>query len=223
MYKIQLFDFNLFPSFVSGVVEVYTDDIDEFEEHYLKQSRATDAQKERFLQSKTGEIVTDYYSDAPELNIVQPVEVEILQEKQESYEDIEVLVHAGSLLEHYYCFKKLVFDIRWVQTENKIKKIVRTHGFDCYERESPSGKNIAIVVHGNPFWLVRGGVTVAGWVPPKEYECQDCCYGDEIESYVWHPVSQFATKEEYLEDLKRKAMTASQMEGALKDLPGADY
>jgi len=50
MYKIQLFDLNLYPSFVSGVIEVYTDDIDEFQHFYLKQSRATVEQKERFFQ-----------------------------------------------------------------------------------------------------------------------------------------------------------------------------
>ena len=224
MYKIQLFDLNSYPAFVSGVVEVYTDDIDEFEEHYLIQNRASDDQKARFLRSKSGEIVTDYYSDEPELNIVQEINVEILHTKQEIYEDIEVVVHAGSLCEYHYWFKKLVFDIRWVRIENGIEKIVKTQGFDCYEKEWGSERPIAIVVCGNPFWIVRGNASVGRWGRRKHYECSGdrCGVGDEIESYVWHPVDSFETEEAYIEDLAQKMMLESQMERALKDLPGDD-
>ena len=72
IYKITLFDAN-FPSCTSGTASFFTEDIDEFEHNYFSdenvESNQLEAQKQRYFRSKAGEIVTDYYSDAPELNM----------------------------------------------------------------------------------------------------------------------------------------------------------
>lgn len=70
IYKITLFDANC-PSCTSGTASFFTEDIDEFEHNYFSdenvESNQLEAQKQRYFRSKAGEIVTDYYSDDPEL------------------------------------------------------------------------------------------------------------------------------------------------------------
>lgn len=67
MYKIMLWDRNN-GGCCSGVYEMFANDIDDFEKQWVFNG---DEDKERFLRSKAGEMVTDYYSDHPDLNIVQ--------------------------------------------------------------------------------------------------------------------------------------------------------
>lgn len=69
MYKITLYDKNCV-SCTSGVALFFTDDLESFEQHWLRLVRS-ESQKELYARSKAGEIVIDYYSDDPELNIVQ--------------------------------------------------------------------------------------------------------------------------------------------------------
>lgn len=69
MYKITLYD-NCPPAFVSFTAEFFTDDLEQFEQDWFVLER-DERRKERFLESKSGKIVTDHYSDDPELNIVQ--------------------------------------------------------------------------------------------------------------------------------------------------------
>ena len=69
MYKVTLFDGNTAP-YISNTFSVYCDDIDEFEKNW-SEMETDEMRKQRFRRSKQGEMVTDYYSDAPELNIVQ--------------------------------------------------------------------------------------------------------------------------------------------------------
>ena len=69
MYKITLYDCNC-PSCTSGVAEFYADNIIKFQKEWFKLEDDKD-RKERFLKSLNGDIITDYYSDSPELNIVQ--------------------------------------------------------------------------------------------------------------------------------------------------------
>ena len=69
MYKITLYDCNCCPV-SDGTVSFFADDIEDFQKKWLALENDND-RKERFLRSKAGKIVTDYYSDSPELNIVQ--------------------------------------------------------------------------------------------------------------------------------------------------------
>ena len=68
MYKITLYDENCSP-ICDGTTSFFVDEIDDFERKWFLQ--ANESQVERYKRSKAGEIVTDYYSDSPELNIFQ--------------------------------------------------------------------------------------------------------------------------------------------------------
>lgn len=67
MYKISLYDQNL-GSACSGVYEMFVENLEDFEKYW---KFVSEEQKQSYLKSKAGEIVTDYYTDDPELNIVQ--------------------------------------------------------------------------------------------------------------------------------------------------------
>lgn len=70
MYKITLFDENTC-SFVTGTVSFFVDSINEFEDVWLKNPLVSDEQKSRYLMSKEGNLVSDYYVDTEENNILQ--------------------------------------------------------------------------------------------------------------------------------------------------------
>ena len=102
IYKITLFDAN-FPSCTSGTASFFTEDIDEFEHNYFSdenvESNQLEAQKQRYFRSKAGEIVTDYYSDAPELNIFQYAEYGTIEKRKTfHYKDKIFELHNGYLI-----------------------------------------------------------------------------------------------------------------------------
>lgn len=68
MYKITLWDNNL-DSCISGVTEFFIEDLEIFEKYRI--GNEYEETRERYFKSKNGECITDYYSDSPELNIVQ--------------------------------------------------------------------------------------------------------------------------------------------------------
>ena len=102
IYKITLFDANC-PSCTSGTASFFTEDIDEFEHNYFSdenvESNQLEAQKQRYFRSKAGEIVTDYYSDAPELNIFQYAEYGTIEKRKTfHYKDKIFELHNGYLI-----------------------------------------------------------------------------------------------------------------------------
>ena len=85
MYKITLYDQNCSP-ICDGTVSWYVENLEEFEEKWLPlQSKLGVETIKRDYRSKLGEIVTDYYSDSEELNIVQQVDAKVLEEKDFYY------------------------------------------------------------------------------------------------------------------------------------------
>lgn len=94
MYKISLFDYCM-PSACSGVALFFTDDIEQFQQDWFALEE-DGLRKERFLQSKSGKIVTDYYSDDEELAIVQRDDsAKVLAEETVRREDIFVTLVNG--------------------------------------------------------------------------------------------------------------------------------
>ena len=69
MYKITLYDYCCNP-ICDGTESYFVDNLDDFENNWKPLVRSED-RIERYEKSKNGEIVTDYYSDDEELNIVQ--------------------------------------------------------------------------------------------------------------------------------------------------------
>ena len=105
MYKITLFDKNCC-GFCSGTTFWFVENLEEFEKKWLPLQAKEDVSRVgRYYRSKFGELVTDYYSDNEELNIVQKIDCEILEEKTRIYKDKEV-----ELVNTYNCKSTVLFD-----------------------------------------------------------------------------------------------------------------
>ena len=92
VFKITLYDNNCSP-ICDGTMFCFVDNLEEFETKWLPLQCKQDVRTvERYYRSKLGEMVTDYYSDSPELNIVQQVNCDILQEKELQYTNKEVVL-----------------------------------------------------------------------------------------------------------------------------------
>lgn len=82
MYKLRFYDGCCCP-ICDGTADFLTDDIGLFEKVWFSRRDGDNDQKKRYLRSKSGENVSDYYSDSPEYNIFQQDDsAEILEERK---------------------------------------------------------------------------------------------------------------------------------------------
>ena len=88
---------------------------------------------ERYYKSKFGEVVTDYYSDNKELNIVQSVNCEILQEKIFEYTNKEVTIENVYHWETKILFDKLKIVLRVQSCNDKYYLVGQYFGYGCRE------------------------------------------------------------------------------------------
>lgn len=218
LYFIQLFDYNC-PNCVSGVTKVFVEDIEEFTRNYQEIEKDS-GRVERFLKSKSGEIITDYYSDDPDLNIVQRVSVEDLGYVKYTKREETISVENGYGWPSDYYFGLLVLEVRWIRYKDKFYKLVKPHGFDCAHISPFSLKNpwSCIEVYGNPFWICKG-------MDEKIYSSDsvESFKGTSLESYVWQVADIFDTEESMNEDkrlMSEQVLTEEQINRVFADIPG---
>ena len=215
LYLIQLFDYNL-PGFVSGVTKVFVEDIEQFSTRY--QGIETDkARVERFLRSKSGEIVTDYYSDDPSLNIVQQVDVQELGYRMIWRRDQIISVENGFGCESDYWFKVLAMEIRWIKDKDTYYKLVKPSGRDCCIQDfsDVTRRWGRVTVMGNPFWIHKEKSKL-----PYASDSLDDYQGISLEAYVWQVADTFETEEEVKADMKMGWLSKEQISRAFADIPG---
>ncbi len=146
MYRITLYDDNSSP-IADGTVSFFTDDIEDFQERWFALDQDED-KKDRFLRSKAGELVTDYYSDREELNIVQNDNAGIYKEK-------EVVLYnknfdVCNVYDWPYSFhaEKIVLSFRWIVFREKYYRIVQYKAEGIYEIDT-NGLNHTVECRGN--------------------------------------------------------------------------
>lgn len=113
MYKITLFDQNGAACF-SGTASFFTDDIEDFQSRWLRLGNIDEARKDRFLRSKAGEMVTDYYSDDPELNIVQYDDCTVYAEKNIVLEDVTFKAYNAYMWPEQYHVDRWEICFKWI-------------------------------------------------------------------------------------------------------------
>ena len=215
MYKVTLFDGNTAP-YISNTFSVYCDDIDEFEKNW-SEMETDEMRKQRFRRSKQGEMVTDYHSDAPELNIVQKDEnAKTLIERTIIIRNQEVRLtneyhHTASLF-----FEKGEFHIRYMKMWDQYISLVR------YKLTGASRENIYIegrqrvLCFGNPVLKVHNVF--------KGYSDNISDFSrNTVESMADYLFEVFETEEE----MKKRAMSPEQgyfseedLDMLLSDIPG---
>lgn len=215
MYKVTLFDYNC-PSCTSGVYEIYCDDIELFEKEWTELE--TDEQRiERFRRSKAGEMITDYYSDDPELNIVQKDEhAKIYYEKTVVMRNKDVTVHNGYDWPSDLHIDKSEYQVRYVRLWGRLLRLVKYKLTGISQDNWISGGNMEVSCYGNP--VLKNNKVFCG----KSYNITD--YSENtIESIVYFPLGSFEKEEEMradYDDMREDFFTAEELDVLLSDIPG---
>lgn len=124
MYQIQLYDGNCSP-ICDGVVKFYVDSLEDFEKNWIPLNQRNKEQIKRYFQSKSGEVVTDYYSNDPELNIVQEKNCIIIAEKSYKETDETKMVQNVYGFDSTYHIDEITYFIRYVNIEGELLKLCR--------------------------------------------------------------------------------------------------
>lgn len=215
LYAIRLFDYNC-GSCCSGVTRVFTEDIEDFAGHYLALEK-DEARKARFLRSKAGEVVTDYYTDSPDFNIVQSVEAVDCGSAVMCRTDQTFAITNGYGVPTKYYFEAVCFEIRWVQSNGVYYKLVRPTCFGCckesmFLQEEHLRK---VDIYGNPFWLcMQDKETPFASADRADYS------NTVLTSYVWQVADTFTTEQALQQDRNRRRLLRKQISRAFADLPG---
>ena len=227
MYQIILGDINC-PACTSGVVRYFTDDINEFKEEWMKIENDT-ATKERFLRSLNGEIVTDYYSDDPELNIVQKKQVEILGEKTFFTAVDRVSIYNSYGYDSQFRIRRLIVKRKYINCDGEYLRIERyvldgiakylenKYDHDKSEGcEHNHGKNIyeSPSFYGNP--IIKHTNKPENWMHSTNFDL----FEDKMRSICYLVTECFDNEDELLEDLKKDRLTDKDLEILLIDLVG---
>lgn len=203
MYKITLNNRNC-SSICEGTTFWFVEELEQFERNWLPLQCKYDVSTiDRYYKSKFGEIVTDYYSDNKELNIVQPVNCEILQEKVFEYTDKEVVLVNTYGWKAKILFDKLKIVVR-VQSCNDKHYLVGQY-FGCGCRRVFRSYNIwydkevdycQMDFFGNPVAKYKArDINWDDW--GKEDACKDFYTNDKdfyknesVETFVWLPIKE---------------------------------
>ena len=201
MYKITLFDKNCC-GFCSGTTFWFVENLEEFEKKWLPLQAKEDVSRVgRYYRSKFGELVTDYYSDNEELNIVQKIDCEILEEKTRIYKDKEV-----ELVNTYNCKSTVLFDnlkilLRVIRCYDEYYLVGQYFVYGC-RRVSTSFnhwyntevKYSQVNFYGNPVaeYLQRD-INWDEWNKDDAYKDfytndKDFYKHEKIETFVWLPI-----------------------------------
>ena len=227
MYKITLYDYNCSP-ICDGVAFWFVENLEEFEKKWLPlQASKGVSTIERYYKSKFGEIVTDYYSDDPSLNIVQSVDCEILDEKVFEYTDKEVKLFNTYNWTANVLFDKLKIRLMVIQCNDTCYLVGQYLGEGCkrvgsfYNRWYDTDvKYEQMHFYGNPVadYMSRD-INWDDWDNKDAYKDfytndKDFYKHERIETFVWIPIKKVD------KDYKIKRVTAKDLAILLRDIIG---
>lgn len=221
MVKLTLWDLRC-PSCTHGVIKVFVDNLEEFQRTWFSKG-ISKAERERYLRSKSGEIVTDYPGKKEELNIVQRDN----QSKIIRYHNYFRKNAWVEIINAYDCKSKAHFDmlnihIRYIRFKNKFYKIASFDAMGCC-RYYEGLRNINN--WGNPFLLLS--------IKDKEYDRLSDIEqrqvtrelsefrNDAVKSFVWYTLKEYNTIDELLNEAsKRKVLNVDELHILTSDILG---
>lgn len=219
LYLLVFMDANG-PGCSSGLTEVYVDNIEEFSKNYQRAEQDRE-RVSRFLRSKAGEIVTDHYSDDPELSIVQRVDVSVIGQKRLSRDNATVILENGFGWKAEYFFRFVTLDVMWIVCNGSLIKLVKPIVRGGCEKnpfgDFPDKDHLwhRVEIHGNPFWINEAEPGMPDWSATS-----DAFKNTRIESYVWQTAQVFENEEEVKKDIRKRWLTPEQLIRTFMDLPG---
>ena len=182
---------------------------------------------ERYYRSKFGEIITDYHSDSPELNIIQQVDCEIIQEKKFNYTDKEVVLRNVYDWETKILFDKLKIKLRVQRCGDEYYLVGQYFGYGgvrvkkmhnrWYDKEVNYGQ---MHFFGNPVAeYVERDINWDDWDKDdayKDFDTNDKSFykHESVETFVWLPIKKVD------KDFRIKRLTKDDLGILLADIVG---
>lgn len=215
MYKITLYDSNI-PSGASGTISYYCENIDIFGEKWMQLETSED-RKERFLRSKNGKMVTDYYSDSPDLNIVQEDKDAIIYfDKDVVFRDKWLTLHNGFGWATEFHFDELQVGLKYVRFRGSLLRLAtyKARGVCCKDFFSLNKNYCDVSCYGNPVLI--------------ESENQEPFYSDNmedfkdktIESIACLPLGTFGDMKSMRKDFNNTELSDELLDRLLCDILG---
>lgn len=223
MYKVTLYDMNCSPV-SDGVAIFFTEDINHFEQNWAPLCIKTgdNERVERFLRSKKGEIVSDYYSDDSELNIVQEdPDAEVLYEKHFTLRDVTFFAtnaygwYQQYHVDHWDC----VF--RWIRFRKDFFCVFQYKAYGVCRIDGEKLRDVNC--YGNPVLINTKEFVVEfdRGIPIIDHPLSYSDFAENsIETFCWLTGRCFITKEEVDADFKSFGITEDVMDRMFWDVIG---
>lgn len=227
MYKITLYDQNCNP-ICDRTTFWFVDNLEDFESNWLKAQKKIDVKTvERYYRSKLGEIVTDYYTDDPELNIVQKVDTEVIGNKEFTYHDKIIVLRNVYQCETEVEFDQLDIKLRILKCNDKYILVGQYTGYGCkridlcwnrwYQKET---KYKQMGFYGNPIAkYVARDINWDDWDKDDRYkdfytDDKEFYKHEKIETFVWLPIKEVSA------DYKLTELTPKELAVLMRDIVG---
>ena len=222
MYKITLYNYNCIPC-ASGVISVFVDDIDDFYNKWVHGVINNESQIDRFNRSRSGEIVTDYYDNSPEFNIVQQDETaKIHNEFMYTIKDKWLNLYNSYMTLYKAHFDELNIYIRYIEYNGNYYKLESYNATGCCRK---FGDLRDIDNFGNHFIQLSCKPKYFDSLSIEEREGKqrnlDEFSSDTLEAFVWYIVAEYKTIDKMYKDIKHKRkLNKSEIIDLMRDIPG---
>lgn len=123
LYKVTLYDLWCHP-IADGTEPFFTEDIEDFQKRWIK-CGAGAGRVERFLRSKAGELVTDWYSDDHDLNIVQKDLCTIYDEKDFMLGNVYFWISNAIGFRDWLHADRIEFCFKWIRFKQEYLRMAR--------------------------------------------------------------------------------------------------
>lgn len=226
MYKITLYDHNS-GGIADWTVCFFTDDIEDFQARWFHSRWVSEETKERFLRSKAGEMVTDYWIDSPDLNIVQQDEAVVFAEKKVVLSDVTF----GNYISHMYgsefYVKQWDIHFKWIKFKKEYFRIAsyKAEGVCRFDHIFVKRWE-SIFCYGNPVLentvvydpKYSGRVDESLWDNPTVDDFKD----NHVETICFLTNAVFKTKRKMEKDIADFKVTGEVMDRLFDDVAGQD-
>lgn len=224
MYKITLYDWNLCP-IGDGTTCFFAEDIEEFQRRWLGTGRVPEDLEERFLRSKKGEPVTDWWNDDdPELRIVQEDEAAVCGEKTRVLRHKTFDAHNAYYWPTRFHVNRWTIRFQWIRFKEAYYRIA------AYQAEGVSHYGMftdrlqAVHCFGNP--VLENTIKYDPHYPCREDPAawDDPGFNDfaenRIETICWLTNAVFENEEDLNRDMAKFRVTKKVMDRLFADVVG---
>ena len=224
LYKLTFMDDNL-PAICSGVYTFYTNDLTDFERHWLPLvGEGYPERVESYYRSKFGTIASDWYSDRKDLNIVQSAKAKIIDYKINKYKNKRIELSNGWNCISTFEFDELIIEQHLVRYGKTYMVIARYEATGCKRCDPTYNHWYDKIVKYHQMHFFGNKVATYEYRKPevwsidayKEYYTDDKEFfkDDKVNCFVWLPIKR-VTK-----DYKLKALTKKEIDQLMQDITG---